>query len=73
MCRILRKKFANSGLCRLVLLVADNEDAKVTLVDEADAGVAVVDVVEDAGDAGAVVEKETSKNDVVFAVAALII
>jgi peptide subunit release factor 1 (eRF1) len=66
----LRKKFANSGLRRLVLLAADIE-AKVQRVDEADAvEEAVEDAVEDAGDA---VETETSKNDVVFAVAALVI
>ena len=69
-CKILKKKFANSGLCRLVLLAADIE-AKVQRVDEADeVEDAVVDAVEDAGD---MVETETSKNDVVFAVAALII
>jgi hypothetical protein len=44
----LRKKFANSGLCRLGLLVADIEDTKVKRADEADAVVAVVDMVEDA-------------------------
>jgi hypothetical protein len=49
------------------VLLAAGIEAKVQRVDEADE---VEDAVEDAGDA---VETETSKNDVVFAVAALII